>query len=195
MTHRKKSRQIIRSFEAKALRKRSFTVKIADYLTSYFGSVGFLILNIIIFTVWIVINLGLIPSIPVFDEFPFVLLITAVSLEAIILTTIVLMSQNKQGHISTLRDELQLQVELITEREITKILRLLRELLKEKGYELKDEELEEMLSTVDTSYIERKLEEQLGTKQETLPEKVTKPILKVGKKVGDGLKGQNKDSE
>jgi uncharacterized membrane protein len=190
-THRKRTRQIIRSFEAKALKKRSLTVKVADYLTSYIGSVGFLLVNLILFVLWILINTNKIPGIPAFDPYPFVLLITAVSLEAIVLTTVVLMSQNKQGQTNMLRDELQLQVELITEREITMILKLLRELLKKKGYELDDEELEEMLRTVDTSYIERKLEEQLVVKQEPLAKKVTKPIVKVGKKVGEGLKNQN----
>ena len=159
---RKSSLHIIRSFEAHALRKRSLSAKIADNLTNFFGTFQFLILNLVIFGLWLLVNLGKIPSIPVFDPYPFVLLITAVSLEAIILTTVVLISQNRQSQIGNMRDELQLQVELITEKEITKALSLLQKLLKDKGVDVKDEELEEMLQSVDTSYIEKRLEAQMS---------------------------------
>jgi len=185
--HHRRSSQIIRSFEAKALKKRSPSVKIADSLTSYFGSLGFLLINLVVFVVWILANSGKIPGIPVFDPYPFVLLITAVSLEAIILATVVLISQNRQSQVSTLRDELQLQVELITEREITKILKLLNELLKERGLKLTDKELEEMLEAIDTSYIERKLKDQLEGKSKPMAKKVTEPIVKVREKMGKNL--------
>lgn len=175
-THR--TRQIIRSFEAKALRRRSMPSKIADLLTSYFGSIGFLLINLAAFAFWILANSGKIPGIPIFDPYPYVLLITAVSLEAIILTTIVLMSQNRQSQIATLRDELQLQVELITEKEISKALQLLRKILQKKGVKLTDAELEEMLKAVDTSYIERKLEEQLAGKSESIADSITDRVEK-----------------
>ena len=80
------------------------------------------------------------------------------------------MSQNRQSQIGTLRDELQLQVELITEKEISKVLQLLKKILKEHGVEYTDIELEEMLKEVDTSYIERKLEAQLTGKHKSVPE-------------------------
>ena len=153
----------------------------ADWLTSYFGSISFLLVNIAFFTFWILANLGKIPGIPVFDPYPYVLLIMAVSLEAIILAIVVLISQNREKQISTLRDELQLQVELIAEREITKVLALLKNLLAEKGIKITDVELQEMLEEVDTSYIERKLEEQLVAKPTSLTKKATDSLTKVGK--------------
>jgi len=162
----RRTRRIIRSFEAKVLRRRSFAEKIADWFTSLFGSLAFLVLNLIFFVLWIVFNQGLIPGIPVFDPFPYIFLITFVSLEAIVLTVIVLMSQNRQSQRATLRDELQLQVELITEKELSKALQLLTMILAKKGVKLTDAELEEMLQAVDTSYIERKLQEQLSGKSE-----------------------------
>jgi uncharacterized membrane protein len=177
-----RSKRLIQSFEAKALRKRSFALKMADILTSYFGTLGFLIFNILLFATWILINTGNIPSIPVFDPFPFVLLITAVSLEAIILAIVVLISQNREGHINTLRDEIQLHVNLLAEREITKILELLRLILKENGVKLSDKDLDEMLKEVDTSYIERRLEEQLSPKQESITQRVEKTLRPKKKK-------------
>lgn len=159
------SKQIISSFEARAMRKRTWGQKLADSLTSFFGSPTFLILNIIIFISWIAINQGLIPGFPRFDPYPYVLLITVVSLEAIILTTIVLMSQNRQSQTGTLRDELQLQVELITEKEISKALRMLKTIAEKQGIKLNDKELTEMIENIDRSYIERKLQEQIEGKK------------------------------
>src|SRR3972149_158034 len=155
----------------------------ADDLTSLFGSIPFLILNGVIFFIWILINIGKIPGVPAFDPFPFSMLTTLVSLEAIILTLIVLMSQNRSSLISSLREEMGVQVDLIAEREITKVLKLLNELLKAKGIKLKDEELEDMLKEIDASYLERKLEEELTVKPVNLVEKVSEPIKKVGQEV------------
>ena len=174
----RRTRQIIRSFEAKVLRRRSFTAKVADWMTSYFGSLGFLFLNLVLFVFWILANMGRVPPIPIFDPYPHVLLITLVSLEAIVLSVIVLMSQNRQGQVATLRDELQLQVELITEKELSKALQLLTMILEKKGVKLSDSELEEMLQAVDTSYIEHKLEEQISGKAEPAVDPITEDSSK-----------------
>ena len=183
-----RSHQLIKSFEAKAMRKRSTSEKIADSLTSFFGSMLFLVLNLIIFVVWILINSGRVPGIAVFDPFPYVLLITLVSLEAIVLTTIVLMSQNRQSKISTLREEMQLQVELITEREISKVLKLINKQLKNEGIEVKDPELNEMLEAVDTSYIEHKLTQQMESQSTSLGKTMAEPVVGVGKKAKEEFK-------
>lgn len=150
------------------MKKRSWSSKLADYLTSYFGSANFLLINIIIFALWIVVNTGVIPFLPIFDPYPFVLLITFVSLEAIILTTVVLMSQKRQSTTDIIREELQLQVELITEKEMTKMLQLLKLLLEKQGVKIEDEELDEMVKKINTSYIERKLEKELHGEEKVL---------------------------
>ena len=172
----RRTRQIITSFEAQALKKRSLTARFADKLTSFFGSFWFLVLNLFVFLFWILANNGVIAGVPIYDPFPHVLLITFVSLEAIILTVVVLMSQNRQSQISTLRDELQLQVELITEKELSKALHLLKKILEKHDIKYTDQELEEMLEKVDTSYIERKLEEQLNPKTKNVPQKVAEKV-------------------
>lgn len=185
--HHKQSRQIIKSFKAESLKNRSFTVKMADALTSKFGTLGFLIINLTLFTAWVLANNGKIPGIPPFDPYPYVLLITTVSLEAIVLAIVVLISQNREGYINTMRDELQLHVNLLTEREITKVLVLLRELLKKNNITISDAELDEMLKDIDTSHIERKLKEQIDGKQTTFAEKMSEPFVKAGEKVGKSL--------
>jgi len=177
------SRHIIKSFEAKELKKRSFAIRFADDLTAFFGSIPFLAINGLVFITWILINSKVFPVVPVFDPFPFTMLTTLVSLEAIMLTVIVLMSQNRQSLISSLREEIDIQINLIAEREITKILKLLNVLLKEKGITIEDKELELMLKEIDASYIERKLEEQLKAKPEPLLEKMAEPLKKVTEEV------------
>ncbi|HRH23858.1 MAG TPA: DUF1003 domain-containing protein [Candidatus Magasanikbacteria bacterium] len=97
----------------------------ADFLTHSFGTVSFLTLNAILFLGWILINSGLIPHVPVFDPYPYGLLTTAVSLEAIFLSVIVLISQNRASEIDELREELDLHINIKAENEITKILNML----------------------------------------------------------------------
>jgi uncharacterized membrane protein len=170
-------RHIIQSFEGKSLKKRSFMLRAADSLTGFFGTLFFLIINLILFSGWILVNTEKIATIPAFDPFPFPLLTTIVSLEAIFLTVIVLMSQNRQSQTSTIRDELQLQVVLIAEKEITKMLKLMRLLLRKQGIEVKnDAELEQMIDEIDASYIERKLVEEITPEKPNLVEKLSENL-------------------
>jgi uncharacterized membrane protein len=153
--------KVVQSFEAKELKKRSWSVRLADDLTSTFGSITFLSFNILFFIIWILVNTGKLPNVAIFDPFPFPLMTTIVSLEAIILTLIVLMSQNRQSFISSLREEINMQVNIASEKEVTKILQILTKIADKQGIKLNDKELTEMLKGIEVSYIERKLEEQL----------------------------------
>jgi len=159
--HHHRSHRIIRSFEAEALKKRPLSVKIADFFTSSFGTVTFLLGNVFIYGAWIYLNSGKVVWFYPIDPFPYSFLNSFVSLEAIFLTIIILITQNRQNQRDTLRNELGLQVELISEKENTKILKLLKKILENKEKYSHDPELEEMIKEIDASYIERKLEEQL----------------------------------
>lgn len=182
------SRRLIQSFEAKALKKRSASVKIADSLTAFFGTIPFFILNILFFALWILVNTATIPLIKPFDPYPFVLMITAVSLEAIVLSIIVLMSQNRSSFITSMREEMQLQVNFYMEREITKILKMMAILMKNHKIKIDDDpELMEMLHDLDHSFIEKKLAEQLTPKQENPLDIVTKPVEEIGRVVEERL--------
>ncbi|MBI3289854.1 DUF1003 domain-containing protein [Candidatus Microgenomates bacterium] len=154
-------RQFYRSFEAQALRQRSFFMRFADDLTNAFSSVTFLFVNAIWFAVWIGMNVGMIPGVEPFDPFPFGLLTMIVSLEAIILAIIILVSQGRQSYVTSVREELHMQVNLIAEEEITKALKLLAEIRVKMGIRENDPELAEMLERINTSYIERSLVNQI----------------------------------
>jgi uncharacterized membrane protein len=156
------SRGIIRSLKTKADAKRSRAEKIADWMTESFGSFGFLLVNVAWFFGWLVLNIGIIPGIEPFDPFPFGMLTTIVSLEAIILAIFVLISQNREAKIAELREEIDLQVDIITEQEITKLIEMMRVLLEKNGVDLStDEDLKLMLKPTDVDKLEKALEKQV----------------------------------
>ena len=169
-------RQFYRSFEAQALRHRSFFTQIADDLTAAFGSTAFLIINFIVFVGWITVNLGLVPDITPFDPFPFGLLTMVVSLEAIILSIVILVSQNRQSYVTSIREELHLQINLIAEEEITKALKMLAEIRDKMAIKEADPELDEMLERINTSYIERSLIEQIEKANTTFTKRLTEKL-------------------
>lgn len=154
-------RKVIKSFKAKANAKRTLAEKFADTLTTKFGTVAFLFLNATWFSVWIVINEGLTP-LKAFDPFPFGLLTMIVSLEAIFLAIIVLISQNREARIGELREEVELQISTLSEGETTKLIKLMVILLKKQGIEIDDPELADMLKPIDTAKMERDLETELS---------------------------------
>src|SRR3989344_9336077 len=131
------SRQrIFHSMKAKADAHRTPMAGLADFMTSKFGSNSFLVFNACLFIVWIAINTDQIESIPAFDPFPFSLLTTIVSLEAIILAIFVLISQNRTTKLDDLREETHLQLNLISEREITKLMKMMALLLERQGIDI-----------------------------------------------------------
>lgn len=95
----------------------------ADKITAFSGSMSFVYLHAIIFATWIIVNL--IRDKRGFDPFPFGLLTLIVSLEAIFLSTFVMLSQNRQGKQADLRAELDYEVNLKAEKEIEEIRELL----------------------------------------------------------------------
>ena len=156
------SRQIITSLKAKTDARRSISEKIADSTTNAFGSIPFLVINITLFFLWIIINLNLIPRITPFDPFPFGLLTMIVSLEAIVLSIFVLISQNRASTIEDLRSEIDLQVDLITEQELTKLMQIVSLMAQKNGIDLsQDKELTKMLKPLPREKIERALEKQI----------------------------------
>ena len=157
-----KRRKVIKSFKAKADAKRSLAEKFADLMTIKFGSVLFLSLNAVWFLSWILINTGMIPGIEPFDPFPFGLLTMVVSLEAIFLAIIVLISQNREARIADLREEIELRISSISEGELTKLINLMVLLLEKNGIKVdEDPELKKMLRPTDNAEIERQLEKEL----------------------------------
>ena len=158
----KQRRHAIQSFKAKANARRTLAEKFADWLTGFFGSILFLVLNAAWFLIWIAINTYLIPGVAAFDPFPFGLLTMVVSLEAIFLAIIVLISQNREARVAELREEVDLQINTIAEAEVLKSIKMLTLLLEKNGISVKDdEELQAMLTPATSEEIEKQLVDQL----------------------------------
>ncbi len=153
----------IKSIKARANARRTLAEKFADGMTSKFGSVFFLSINALWFAVWIAANNGWIPRVEPFDPFPFGLLTMVVSLEAIFLAIIVLISQNREARVGEIREEIQLQVSTISESEVTKLIHLMSILLEKQGVDIdKDPELKKMLKRVNNEEIEQEVERELS---------------------------------
>lgn len=156
-----KKRKEIKGYKAKIDLARSKRERLADLLTHNFGTISFLLLNLIWFSFWIPANMGWIPGIPIFDPYPFGFLTTAVSLEAIFLAVIVLISQNREANITDIREEIDLQINLLAEQKITRIINMLDEIHDHLGLpETDDDELIKMKKFDDIDDIEKELLEE-----------------------------------
>jgi len=108
----------------KAARERSLQSRIAEAITSFSGRMIFAYVHIIWFGIWILLNTGAF-GVHAFDPFPYGLLTMVVSLEAIFLSTFVLISQNRLGEETERRADLDLHIGLLTEHELTRVLQML----------------------------------------------------------------------
>lgn len=97
--------------------------RLADVLTRFSGNMWLVYVHVAWFAWWIAVNNGWIGS-RIFDPYPFGLLTLIVSLEAIFLATFVLISQNRAAALADMRSDLDLQIDLLAEYEITQLLRL-----------------------------------------------------------------------
>lgn len=92
-------------------------LRVADWVANFSGSITFLVLHVFIFAIWISLNIGVLPF-GDFDPFPFGLLTMAVSLEAIILSTLLLFSSNRQAARDRIRGDIEYEVNLKAELEV-----------------------------------------------------------------------------
>lgn len=113
--------------QLRAEREQGIQDKIAKAITVFSGTPIFVYIHIVWFGGWILVNSGL-GGLPVFDEFPYGLLTMIVSLEAIFLSTFVLICQNRQSEESDRRAHLDLQIVLLMECELTRVLKMLDEI-------------------------------------------------------------------
>lgn len=158
----REGQKIIQSLKDKHYEKRNRAERVADGMTRIFGRMWFVLFNLFWVVIWSVVNLHLIPGVDPFDPFPFGFLPVLLSLEAIVLAIFVLISQNRAAKIADLRAEIDLQVNIATERELTKLMKIVSAIAEKQGIDLsQDEELRTMLEPMPMSKIEDALEAQV----------------------------------
>jgi uncharacterized membrane protein len=119
--------RVIKNWESETLAARSRAEQFSDWIATTIASGPSLLFHLTWFVAWVVVNAGPFPRL-VFDPFPFSFLTMTVSLEAIFLALFVLASQNRLSRQSDKRAHLDLQVNLLAEREMTAVLQLLEDI-------------------------------------------------------------------
>ena len=139
---------------------RSRQERIADRVTRFTGSMKFVYIHLLLFGLWILINLGWLPGVPRFDP-SFVVLAMVASVEAIFLSTFVLITQNRMAALADKRADLDLQVSLLAEHEVTRLITLVTAMAERMGLELaRDPELAELSQDVAPEKVMEKMEAQ-----------------------------------
>jgi uncharacterized membrane protein len=128
-------------------RAASFQDRLADRVTRFTGSMPFIFLHVALFGSWLLINSGWLP-VPRFDP-SFVILAMFASVEAIFLSTFVLISQNRMAAEAEKRAELDLQISLLAEHEITRLVSMVAALARKANVEQPEpEELSDLQQDV-----------------------------------------------
>ncbi|MEO8048801.1 MAG: DUF1003 domain-containing protein [Acidobacteriota bacterium] len=158
----KRNIQAVSQLEFQALERRSRGEKISDTIVYLGGRMWVIVLHAIWFGTWVVWNLSQKPGLKAFDPFPFPALATAVSLEAIFLSLFILVSQNRASRRADERAHLDLQVNLLAEREATKVLHLVKALcVRLEIKEASDMEVTQLLKETQPADIASQLEQEL----------------------------------
>ncbi|HEX7888977.1 MAG TPA: DUF1003 domain-containing protein [Ramlibacter sp.] len=152
--------QAMRKLEELAVAKRTVADRVAEFVARFCGSITFVWIHAALFAVWIAWNA--IPRLPHFDPYPFTFLTLCVSLEAIFLSSFILIAQNYEMRITERRSQLDLQINLLAEQENTKMLQLLDRMAKKMGlYDEDDPEIQVLEQATRPETLARQIEDTL----------------------------------
>jgi uncharacterized membrane protein len=165
----RKNIESVAQLEQEFDRQRSPLDRVSDAITAFAGSIRFVIAHAVLFTAWIVLNTDWVLGPRAFDPYPFQFLNLAVALEAIFLSTFILMSQNRQNAQGEQWAHLDLQVNLLAEQETTKMLQMLTAISERLGLHraTTDKELEEMIETTHVEVLAQELDRARTGKDES----------------------------
>jgi uncharacterized membrane protein len=144
-THVQEHVDTILKHEQEFIARRTASERLGDTIAGFVGSLSFVAIHLCIFAFWIAANtmhLG----VPHFDPFPFSLLGTCVSLEALLIASFILMRQARLARRADERDHLMLQILLLTEKEISAVIRMNQEMAAKQGLSgiARDREIREL---------------------------------------------------
>ena len=133
----------------------------AEAITNFAGSMRFVYLHAVLFGLWIIINLGWLPIVAPFDP-SLVILAMIASVEAIFISTFVLISQNRMAEADDKRADLSLQISLLNEHETTKLIAMMSAIAEKLGVEteVEPDEIDEMKKNVPPEVVMEEIERQ-----------------------------------
>ena len=146
-------------------RRRGAQDRVADAITRFTGSMIFVYIHLALYAAWICTNLGWVPGLARLKNFDkgFTVLAMEASVEAIFLSTFVLISQNRMQALSDKRADLDLQVSLLSEHEVTELIRMVRDIAaKMEIAEAKNPEIDELAEDVKPETVMARIEEAEG---------------------------------
>jgi uncharacterized membrane protein len=154
--------QTVVALERDSRSERTVLEGLTDLVSAAASSTGFIVVHLVWFAVWVGLNVFFAER---FDPYPFSLLTLVVSLEAILLTGFVLISQDRMTKLADKRAHLDLQVNLLAEQELTAILRVVCRIADETGVELKgcDPNLDQLLGRTDVKVLNDELTKEMAT--------------------------------
>jgi uncharacterized membrane protein len=130
----------------------AWSERLAERITSFTGSMTFVAVHLALYGAWIAINLGWVPGIAPFDP-TFVVLAMEASVEAIFLSTFVLISQNRMATVADRRADLDLHINLLAEHELTKLAQLVEQIAERVGVKTVHPDFAEVKKTVDPTEV------------------------------------------
>jgi uncharacterized membrane protein len=161
-TNTQKNISAVSTIEHEALAARSRGQRLGDLIARSAGQMWFIVVHAVWFGVWIALNCRLVSGLRPFDPYPFQFLTFVVSLEAIFLSLFILMSQNRSSSQADARAHLDLQINLLSEQESTKMLQMLRSLCRHHGLaDASDPEVEHLERRTEPEELLRELKESL----------------------------------
>jgi uncharacterized membrane protein len=147
--------------EEEELERRSGSERFADDVGLFAGSLTFVVLHLVLLIAWLLVNNRVIRGVRPFDPYPYSLLAMIVAVEAVILSSFILMRQNRMMRRGERRDHLNLQVDLLAEKEITKVLQMVRAICGHLGLQdiMADKEIRDLSQTTSIESLSQTLED------------------------------------
>lgn len=131
-------------------RRRTPQQRFADAVTVFVGNTKLAYTLVALITIWVMIDFGYLPGVPRFDPYPFPLLSTIASVLALLLSTFILASQNRMTELADQRTELNLQISLLAEHEVTQLIHLVEAIAIRVGAQQRpDPQLDDLKQDVD----------------------------------------------
>ena len=156
---------LIARHEQEFLARRTRSERIGDSISSFTGTLAFVLIHLLLVSAWVAVNTFSIAKIRHFDPAPFSLLGTILAFEAILLASFILMRQTRMSRRADERDHLLLQILLLTEKETTAVLTMNREIAASLGLRkvAADKEIEQLAQHTSVDEVAQSIKESLPT--------------------------------
>jgi uncharacterized membrane protein len=157
---------LIAKHERDFLSRRTWDERVGDAVSSLVGSLTFVAMHVVGVVAWLAINTGGFPTIKPYDPWPFPILDLVLSFESILLASFILMRQSRIARRSEERNHLELQLMLLTEKELTATLGICREIAKRLGLGavIDDHEIKQLSEDISVDQMAESIREKLSEK-------------------------------